>query len=444
MKRNMQPLRSFSMQVTILSALAASLALVSLSCGGEPGNVKNDRAVIDVIDGKRTTANAAWWGFDPEDATSALQSAIDSGALRVVVPKMESDWIVRPLMLAGGQEIVFEQGVVVTAKKGEYKGRNDSVLNAFEKENIRLVGYGATIRMQKDDYMTDAYEKAEWRMVVNLRSCTNVEILGLTLADSGGDGIYLGVAGSRAYTRNVHIKDVVLDNNYRQGISVIGCESLLIEDCVFRNTWGTPPEAGIDLEPNHPGERLTDCTIRNCIFENNRGFGIQIYANPLDSTSEDLSVLFENCVVRSDYGGGIYAGAIRDNGPGGVIEFRNCRVERSAKWGLMVSDKSASRALVRFIDCSWENTATAEELENAAPIVLRGRKDRGVTALGGIEFKGCTLSDSFDRPFMTASLQGDNQSVAMISGDLTVANPNGVSMNLGDRTSGITLSTARP
>lgn len=50
-------------------------------------------------------------GFDEDDATHALQSAIDSGTKKVVVPNLGTDWNVRPIRLAGDQELVLEQGV---------------------------------------------------------------------------------------------------------------------------------------------------------------------------------------------------------------------------------------------------------------------------------------------------------------------------------------------
>ena len=89
--------------------------------------MKNLEAIADVRSGKRTVANAAWWGFDPEDATVGLQAAIDSGAKRVVVPNMHADWIIQPIKLAGNQALIFERGTVVTAKRGEYRGRGDSM-----------------------------------------------------------------------------------------------------------------------------------------------------------------------------------------------------------------------------------------------------------------------------------------------------------------------------
>ena len=46
----------------------------------------DNAAIAEVAAGKRTTANAAWWGFSKNDSTAALQAAIDSGAKTVVVP----------------------------------------------------------------------------------------------------------------------------------------------------------------------------------------------------------------------------------------------------------------------------------------------------------------------------------------------------------------------
>ena len=121
-----------------------------------------------------------------------MQAAIDSGAEKVIVEKMAGPWIVDPIKLAGNQELVFEKGVVVLAKKGAFHGQNDSLFSAPDKSNIKLTGYGATLQMRRADYASPAYRKAEWRMVLESASCTNVTVCGLTLANSGGDGIYLG------------------------------------------------------------------------------------------------------------------------------------------------------------------------------------------------------------------------------------------------------------
>ena len=187
----------------------------------------NPQAIEEVRAGKRSVAQASWWGFQPEESTAALQAAIDSGAKKVVVEKMPSPWIVDQLRLASDQELFFEPGVEVLAKKGAFHGSADSLFSAAGKRNIKLIGPGATLRMRRADYDSQEYKHAEWRHVLNFHGCTGITIEGLTLAESGGDGIYLGAGPGGAPCKDVVIRDVICDRNYRQGISVISAENLL-------------------------------------------------------------------------------------------------------------------------------------------------------------------------------------------------------------------------
>ncbi|MCC6857978.1 MAG: right-handed parallel beta-helix repeat-containing protein, partial [Bryobacterales bacterium] len=258
----------------------------------------NRAAVEEVLSGKRSEANAAWWGFREDDATEALQAAIDSGAKRVVVPFQHAPWTVRPIRLKGNQEIVFEPGVLVLAKRGEFKGRGDSLFTAAGVSNLTVRGYGATLRMRKKDYQSGAYEKAEWRMGIALRGVRNVLIEGLRVESSGGDGFYVDGDGRLPFSENVTIRNCTAHDNHRQGISVISAANLLVENCVFSSTSGTAPEAGIDLEPDAPEQRLVRCVIRNCVFENNRGHAMLVYLRQLSRKSEPVSIRFENCHAR--------------------------------------------------------------------------------------------------------------------------------------------------
>jgi len=409
-----------------------------------PGNVPSPEAVKEVTEGKRVIANAAWWGFDENDATDALQSAINSGATKLIVPNMEKDWIVRPLKLASNQEIVFEKGTVIMAKKGEFKGRGDCLFRGMNLENVTLNGYGATFRMRKKDYQSDAYDKAEWRMTLGLYSCTNIKIYGLTLAESGGDGIYLGVSGDQKLCKDIHIKDVVCDSNHRQGISVISAENLLIENCILKNTSGTAPRAGIDLEPNHPTEKLKNCTIRNCKMENNEGPGILLYLNPLSAGSDDITILFENCIVTSEKSSGIVVGAIKDDGPKGYIEFRNCTIENTAQVGCQIYDKSADRARITFTNCVWKNAATnVDNKVTPAPLMIYLRRPQLTQKIGGIDFVNCVVEDSKNRPFLSLIEKESDYGIYDITGTITVRNPHGIRMDLGSKTQGVTLKAIK-
>jgi len=436
-------------------SITVSIITFPTFCFAEtPVNVKSPKAVKQVLEGKRTVANAAWWGFDEYDATEAMQSAINSGAKRVVVPNMTKDWIVRPITLAGDQELVFEEGVEVTAKRGEFRGREDCLFSAVNIKNITIRGYGAIWRMQKQDYMEntlrDYYSKAEWRHTLNLSSCTNVKIYGLTLKDSGGDGIYLGSANKeQPYNKNIYIRDVVCDNHYRQGISVIGAENLLIENCVLKNTWGTSPSAGIDFEPNLPTNILVNCVVRNCVFEDNWGRGIIVVPIHLAPGDRDISILFENCRVSSNKGKGIVVAWIDDSRPNGSIEFKDCLIENVESYGLYLANISPDGADVRFRHCTWRNIGKGlvkndflgfvDKLETTAPMLFNFTNPDFTEKNGGVEFIDCLVEDNINRPFFAAREKEGDTGIYDITGKITVRNPYGAVMDMGAKTHNVTL-----
>jgi len=398
-----------------------------------PANAPNPQAVEEVLAGERTEANAAWWGFDPEDSTEYIQAAIDSGVRKVVVPYVGADWIVRPLRLRGNIEILFEPGVLVLAKKGEFKGKGDSLFTASNASDIVLRGYGATLRMRKEDYRSDAYEKAEWRMALDFMGCRGIRIEGLRLESSGGDGIYLGATEKRPYCADVVIRDVVCHDNHRQGISVIGAENLLIENCILSNTGGTSPQAGIDLEPNQANEKLVNCVIRNCVMADNCGAGILIYLKNLSQETAPVSILFENCYVRGGRDVGIGIGAVKDNGPEGLIEFKNCTIEGAERGGIYVYDKSADSARVRFVNCKWRNVGSrfAAGKTPRPPLLIDLRRPALTEKLGGVDFADCYVYDDADRPALTADPRDDELAVHDLQGALFVVNPHGACIEVG-------------
>ncbi len=124
---------------------------------------------------------------------------------------MPGPWIVDKIELESDQEIFFEPGVEVVAKRGAFRGRSDCLFTAWNKRNLRLIGPGATLRMHRDEYAKPPYEKAEWRHVLSLRGCSNVLVEGLTLAESGGDGIYIGPGRGGEPCTDIIVRNVICD-----------------------------------------------------------------------------------------------------------------------------------------------------------------------------------------------------------------------------------------
>jgi hypothetical protein len=284
----------------------------------------NKELAVLAEEGSAKTAYAAWWGFNAADSTEALQKAFDSKAETIIIGPAQGKWISRPLFLGSGKKIVFLPGTVLEAKRGEFLGRGDSLITVSDAENVVLSGYGAGLKMHKKDYQKKPYEKAEWRMAVSVRSSKNVVIEGLAIRESGGDGIYLGT-GKALFSENIIIRDCIIEDNHRQGISVISVKGLLIENCIIRGTSGTPPQAGIDFEPNRTTHFLQDIIVRNCLIEKNRGAGVLVSCQNLKENPADISIVVENSVLRKNFWQ-VWIQAIGGLS-GGEIIFRNNQIK---------------------------------------------------------------------------------------------------------------------
>ena len=408
------------MSYTAARRWAAWMALLLL-CTPAPYSQGNPTAIKAALARNPKVVKAAWWGFQETESTKALQAAIDSGADKVVVEDLGKPWIVDKIKLASNQEVFFERGCVVLAKRGAFKGKGDCLFTATLKQNVALIGYGATFRMWKADYHTDAYTEAQSRMCLAIRSCTNVKVYGLTLAQSGGDGIYLGVSKRDVTNTNVHIKDVVCDGNNRQGISVISAEDLLIENTVLKNTSGTPPMAGIDFEPWASSQKIVNCVMRNCVAENNHGAAYVFYLTRMDGTSEPVSARIENCVSRGKHT--VSAAVTTSNGGPkgtvqGLIEFVDCGFKDTGTAGVTVSDVPVNGCRVRFENRVIGDASTEPKRES--PIVFEARKGWCTDDIGGVEFANCALVERLDRPLMVFQGSTGGPQVHDVTGKLTL------------------------
>jgi hypothetical protein len=267
--------------------------------------------------GLRDSVSAAWWGFDPDDATSSLQSSLDSGARIVLVPAMGRPWITRPLSIRSGTTLVLEEGVEIITRKGDFRKNDAALLLLKDVEDVAILGYGARCAMRKEDYRRGPYEKSEWRHAIEIDGCARVSVSGLTVESSGGDGVYIGRGGQRAWSSDVALRDLMLRDHYRQGISVISAEDLLIENVEMSFTEGTPPGSGIDFEPNYAEERLLRCVLRNCVIHSNAGPGIAVVLTRMTAASEAIDIRVENSFVS----GSPISLLVWGGGTGGTIQF---------------------------------------------------------------------------------------------------------------------------
>lgn len=102
------------------------------------------------------------------------------------------------------------------------------------------------------------------------RGARNITVSGVTAKKMWGDGFLVEGA------QNVTFCYVTADNNRRQGLSIIDVDGMVVTNSVFKNTHGTPPSAGIDLEPDDASQTIDNVRIERSKFLNNAGWGIEL------------------------------------------------------------------------------------------------------------------------------------------------------------------------
>ncbi|MFJ2506338.1 glycosyl hydrolase family 28-related protein [Microbacterium sp. NPDC087592] len=301
---------------------------------GLPGvnGVENDEAMALLVDNEESetrTAISASFGWsvlvtDPRfgakgdgltDDTAAIQAAIDfafaQGGATVVVPPgvymIDADAGTSIWTNAGGIQmrdgITFQIGAGATLKAKPVTTPVSKIIRLVNCSDVTITG-GGTIDGNRDNAIVTT---GEWGYGISLAASENIVIDGIRTINCWGDGINLQRLAFADYTSpvNVTIRNVVSDNNRRQGLSVEDGIGVLIEDSVFSNTNGALPECGIDIEPPDANGNARDVTIRKCTFRTNARRGITV------AESADIAkVIIEDCVFDGNgHGAG---GAITD------------------------------------------------------------------------------------------------------------------------------------
>ena len=161
----------------------------------------------------------------------------------------------------------FKDDIIITALGYVYEVIQEGISSnkgLIEKTNSVTDG---TLNLK---YLGDGETGGEWGNGIGIFNSKNIVIDNFTCNDFWGDGLY-----TFDKPENVYINDYKADNNRRQGISVIGGKNIFINNPHIKNTNGTNPQAGIDIEPEK-GMTCENIVINNPFTEYNTGAGINI------------------------------------------------------------------------------------------------------------------------------------------------------------------------
>lgn len=381
-----------------------------------------------------TMVNASTFGYTPTNATAAFQNAIQSSFDTIVFDLQSADWNVNPNLFfdLSNKTLIFEKGVVLRAIPGAFNGTGDCLLKLVRASNITIIGYGAEFVMNKPEYII--LNDSEYRHCLHIDNSSGITVKGLTLRDSGGDGIYAGGAtwwSPQTYSQNILLEDVRCINNYRQGMSICSVENMLVRHCLFTQTGGTLPEAGVDIEPFEPYQRVVNLNFEHCSFTNNNHSGIMVALFEMDSTSLPVSIRFSDCYLSNNHvPSNVYPTceiqlSANDTMPvQGNVLFERCLIENS-QWSAFYSRKTAEAFLVEFSDCAFVNISQQQVQYNEPIFMEVPSYTLPSAALGGYVFDEVliTYTTNFDffRVYGWSTLAG----IADMSGNFAVVEPNG-------------------
>ena len=217
------------------------------------------------------------FGFDPADATAALQQAIDSDAGVVVVDDMGSPWRVRPINVKSNKKVVFANGVKVCSVTTCEGYDKMGIFRFKDCRNVMFVGEGnAMIGKYATREERDKLSPAEGGTALYFVHSSNIVVRGLLIANNSCDGITFG--GVQNPTQEVFIENVTLDYNKRQGMSICNADGVYMKHVTIKDTRGAQPMCGIDLEGTYAVEANSNIYLFDCTFSDNWGGDINFSA----------------------------------------------------------------------------------------------------------------------------------------------------------------------
>ncbi|GAB2539554.1 glycosyl hydrolase family 28-related protein [Rhodanobacter koreensis] len=322
--------------------------------------------VVNVLDALPASEHAAIRaGNSTYDCTGGIQAAIDRAAGKVFVPA--GIYPVKQLNLKSGIELYGE------GHTSELRAYDNSLACEFMlATHVRDGGSSNVADNMRNIHLHDlklngrvadfGYQQYFYLLAVNATSDLTVERV--VFYGFRGDGMYVGsgtLRNTERHNQRIAVRDCLFDGavkDNRNGLSVIDCDHLTVENCVFQNIGNAKLShsvGGIDFEPDHDWGVYRHVTIAHCRFID------------IDSVNT-AGITFFNGHQSGD---NIHDWVVSD------CQFTNCY------WGIESATKRKTVADVpdnlSVLNCRFLNSV---------------RVDVAVTGLSGTQVSGCIFQRS--------------------------------------------------
>ena len=211
---------------------------------------------------------------------------------------------------------IFGNSAEIRSNDNNGDCNNNAIFQFNQCENLTIKNLILDGRRQQRGVWLGDTSGYSRRGNLGIRYCTNVKIENIESKNSAMDGLVLGHAYSNINgqaSTSFPSKDIFVSNckflsNHRQGISIVGAQNVVIENCILGDTGtsnlyptdgshpyrGTNPKDGIDIQANSNSAAYINknVIIRHCEFYNNKG----IYSIQEIGKCENITV--DSCIFR--------------------------------------------------------------------------------------------------------------------------------------------------
>ena len=164
-----------------------------------------------------------------------------------------------------------------------------------------------------------------------------------------------------------------------------------------------PQQAGVDLEPDIASENLVNISFVDCVAQFNAGNQFQLWLANLNSSSEPVSISFDNCTVEGSAligQAGFWVAGVH-TGVRGSVRVVDSRVRGTRMPGAYLAALTSPESFtVRFVSTSFENVARIPVWQAAHSLSILMGSFHDAEKVGGVDFVNCTVVDDCARPFM--------------------------------------------
>lgn len=250
--------------------------------------------------GQGRSGSVMQFGADPsgkKDSSDAFKSAI---AQFDVVDVPAGSFLVGGIILRSGVTLrgAGESTILVLKPRTRHilyadSGAPDATLHNIVLQSMQMRG------------ASDKGGFSEFLHLVSLNGVSDARVEHVSFVGFQGDGLYIGcsdTAKTERHNHNVVVTDCVFDginNQNRNGISVLDCDGMLIERCQFKNVSREKMPGAIDFEPNADAFNvLRNLRVVNNHFKDIGGVAVVILYVPPQVSAAPTNIEIANNTIE--------------------------------------------------------------------------------------------------------------------------------------------------